>query len=156
MDLDARAVVRRYLGNLAPALKDIYGDAAFAKLADILGAADGYPELQAKPSFAQVPQLVLNDALQPPKPELDGGIKVFKLTIDEISQQIDEMKPPAAALGCNKQWPGPTIRVNQGQGPSQLHQQPGGDDRRPLPRRRVRRLLSGWGAIRHPEADRAG
>jgi len=114
MDVDARAVVRRYIGNLAPALKDIYGDAAFAKLADILGAADAYPELQAKPSFAQVPQLFLTDALQPLKPELDGGVKVFRLTIDEISQQIDELKPPVAALGYNKQWPGPTIRVNQG------------------------------------------
>jgi hypothetical protein len=50
-DIEARAVVRRYIGNLAPALKGIYGDAAFAKLADILGAADNYPELGKKPSF---------------------------------------------------------------------------------------------------------
>ncbi len=113
-DVDARNVVRRYIGNLAPALKGIYGDAAFAKLADILGAADGYPELQMKPSFAQVPQLFLNDALTPLKPELVGDVKVFRLTIDEISQRIDELKPPIAALGYNKQWPGPTIRVNQG------------------------------------------
>lgn len=41
-DINARNVVRRYLGNLVPALKGIYGDAAFAKLADILGAADNY------------------------------------------------------------------------------------------------------------------
>ena len=113
-DIDARTIVRRYLGNLAPALKGIYGDAAFAKLADILGAADGYPELSLKPSFAQVPQLVLNDALQPLKPTLDGDVKVFELTIDEIEQHIDELKPPVAALGYNKQWPGPTIRVTQG------------------------------------------
>ncbi len=44
-DVDARTVIRRYLGNLAPALQGIYGDAVFAKLADILGAADNYPEL---------------------------------------------------------------------------------------------------------------
>jgi len=113
-DIDARTVIRRYIGNLAPALKGIYGDAAFAKLADILGAADDYPELKLKPSFAQVPQLVLNDALQPLKPTLDGGVKVFTMTIDEIEQHIDEMKPPVAALGYNKQWPGPTIRVTQG------------------------------------------
>lgn len=113
-DLEARTVVRRYVGNLAPALKGIYGDAVFAKLADILGTADGYPELGVKPAFAQVPQLVLNDALQPLKPELDGGVKVFRLTIDEIMQQIDELKPPVPALGYGKQWPGPTIRVNQG------------------------------------------
>ncbi|HEX9044272.1 MAG TPA: multicopper oxidase domain-containing protein [Candidatus Limnocylindrales bacterium] len=113
-DLDARTVVRRYIGNLAPALKGIYGDAVFAKLADILGAADNYPELQKKPSFVQVPNLVLTDALSPLRPELDGDVKVFRLTIDEIFQDIDEMKPPVAALGYNKQWPGPTIRVNEG------------------------------------------
>jgi FtsP/CotA-like multicopper oxidase with cupredoxin domain len=113
-DVDARTVVRRYIGNLAPALKGIYGDAAFAKLADILGAADNYPELQKKPAFVQVPQVVLNDILQPLKPEKDGDVKVFRLTIDEIAQKIDELKDPVAALGYNKQWPGPTIRVNQG------------------------------------------
>jgi FtsP/CotA-like multicopper oxidase with cupredoxin domain len=113
-DLDARTVVRRYIGNLAPALKDVYGDAAFAKLVDILGAADAYPELKLKPSFAQVPQLALNDVLKPLTPELVGGVKVFKLTVEEINQSIDEMKPPVAALGYNGQWPGPTIRVTQG------------------------------------------
>jgi FtsP/CotA-like multicopper oxidase with cupredoxin domain len=113
-DVDARTVVRRYLGNLAPALKGIYGDAVFAKLAEILGAADGYPELSAKPAFAQVPQLVLTDALQPLKPTIDAGVKVFSLTIDEIEQHIDELMPPVAALGYNAQWPGPTIRVTQG------------------------------------------
>jgi FtsP/CotA-like multicopper oxidase with cupredoxin domain len=113
-DVDARNVVRRYLGDLAPALKDIYGPAAFAKLADILGAEDGYPELTAKPAFAQVPQLVLNDILQPLKPTIDNGVKVFELTVDEIEQRIDEKMPPVAALGYNKQWPGPTIRVTEG------------------------------------------
>ncbi len=113
-DVQARNVVRRYIGNLAPALKGIYGDAAFTKLVDILGVEDGYPELTQKPAFVQVPQLFLSDALQPLKPEMDGNVKVFKLTIDEIEQRIDELKPPIAALGYNKQWPGPTIRVNQG------------------------------------------
>jgi FtsP/CotA-like multicopper oxidase with cupredoxin domain len=41
-------------------------------------------------------------------------VKVFNLTIDEIEQHIDEKMPPLAALGYNGQWPGPTIRVNQG------------------------------------------
>ncbi len=113
-DLAARDVVRRYIGNLAPALKGIYGDAAFAKLATILGAGDGYPQLSQKPSFVQVPQLFLSDALKPLTPELDGDVKVFRLTIDEIEQHIDELMPPVAALGYNGQWPGPTIHVNQG------------------------------------------
>jgi len=113
-DIAARDVVRRYIGSLAPALKDIYGDAAFTKLADILGAADNYKQLGEKPSFVQVPQLVLNDLLTPLKPELDGDAKVFRLTIDEIEQHIDELMPPVAALGYGGQWPGPTIRVTEG------------------------------------------
>jgi manganese oxidase len=113
-DAIARSSVRRYIGNLAPALKGVYGDVAFAKLVDILGAADGYPELKLKPSFAQVPQLALSDVLTPFTPTLDGGVKVFALTVDEIDQKIDELKPTVAALGYNGQWPGPTIRVTQG------------------------------------------
>ncbi len=113
-DVQARNVVRRYIGNLAPALKGIYGEAAFLKLADILGVEDDYPELTQKPAFLQVPQLVLTDALKPLTPELDGDVKVFRLTIDEFEQHIDEKMPPVAALGYNSQWPGPTIRVNQG------------------------------------------
>ena len=113
-DIQARNVVRRYIGNLAPALKGIYPAAAFTKLADILGVAEGYPELTQKPAFVQVPQVILNDVLKPLKPTLDGDVKVFHLTIDEFEQHIDEKMPPVAALGYNKQWPGPTIRVNQG------------------------------------------
>ena len=113
-DLNARNVVRRYLGNLVPALKGIYGDAAFTKLGEILGAGDNYPELALKPAFVQVPQLVLNDMLDPLKFEMDGDVKVFRLTIDEMDWPIDEKMPTVAALGYNKQWPGPTIRATEG------------------------------------------
>jgi hypothetical protein len=113
-DIDARAVVRRYVGNLAPALKDMFSAKAFAMLADMLAVGEDYPELKAKPSFAQVPNLVLTDATAPLTPTVEAGVKVFRLTIDEINQQIDEMKPPVAALGYNGQWPGPTIRVREG------------------------------------------
>ncbi len=113
-DVEARDKIRRYLGDLVPALKDIYGEAAFLKLADILGAEDDYPALHAKPAFVQVPQLVLSDALKPLTPRVEGGVKIFELTIDAFDQQIDEVLPPVAALGFNGQWPGPTIRVNQG------------------------------------------
>ncbi|HEU4673018.1 MAG TPA: multicopper oxidase domain-containing protein [Candidatus Limnocylindrales bacterium] len=113
-DIDARRAVRRYLGNLAPALKGIYPAATFAALADMLAVSESYPELTAKPAFAQVPQLVLNDAVNPLKPELDGGVKVFRLTVEEVEQHIDELMPPVAALGYGGQWPGPTIRVREG------------------------------------------
>jgi FtsP/CotA-like multicopper oxidase with cupredoxin domain len=113
-DVAARDVVRRYLGDLVPALKGIYGEAAYLKMVDILGPEVDYPALHQKPAFVQVPQLYLNDALKPLTPTLDGDVKVFKLTIDELQQQIDELLPPVAGLGFNAQWPGPTIRVNQG------------------------------------------
>jgi manganese oxidase len=113
-DIKARNVVQRYVGNLAPALQGIYGDEIFGKLADILGAETNPPEFGMKPAFVQVPQLVLNDALDPLTPELDGDVKVFRLTIDEMEWRIDEKMPPVAALGYNAQWPGPTIRVNEG------------------------------------------
>lgn len=90
-DLQARHTIRRYVGNLAPALKDIYPEPVFTKLAGILGAEDGYAELTEKPSFAKVPQLVLSDAVSPLTPELDGEVKVFRLTIDEFQHSIDEL-----------------------------------------------------------------
>jgi FtsP/CotA-like multicopper oxidase with cupredoxin domain len=112
-DVAAQTVVRRYVGSLAPALKGIYGDAAFAKILGYLGPVP-YPELALPPAFVQVPQLNLSDALAPLQPETDGEWTVFRLTIDEIEQKIDEMKPTVAALGYNKQTPGPTIRVKEG------------------------------------------
>jgi FtsP/CotA-like multicopper oxidase with cupredoxin domain len=113
-DIASRNVIRRYVGNLAPAFKDVFGDDAFAKIADILGVADNYPELEQPPAFIQVPQLVLSDAVTPVQPETDGEWTVFRLSIDEIEQRIDELKPPIAALGYNGQTPGPTIRVREG------------------------------------------
>jgi FtsP/CotA-like multicopper oxidase with cupredoxin domain len=113
-DIAARKVVRRYLGNLVTALPAVYPAPVVAKLADILGAEEDYPELSQKPAFVQVPNLVLTDALSPLTPEVDGDTKVFRLTIDEIDHRIDELMPPVRALGYNAQWPGPTIRVNQG------------------------------------------
>ena len=110
----------------------------------------------SKPAFAQVPQLVLNDALTPLTPELDGGVKVFKLTIDEIDQQIDELKPPVAGARLQQAVARADDPRDPGrQGPGDLHEQPEGDDRRPLPRRRVRRLLPGRRPVRDPAADRA-
>jgi FtsP/CotA-like multicopper oxidase with cupredoxin domain len=113
-DIAARDVVRRLIGNLAPAFQGIFGDATFASIVDILGATEPYPELEKKPAFVQVPQLVLNDALKPLEPEIDGEWKVFRLTVDEVEQAIDEMKPTVAALGYNGLTPGPTIRVTEG------------------------------------------
>jgi FtsP/CotA-like multicopper oxidase with cupredoxin domain len=48
------------------------------------------------------------------KPKLDGDVKVFELTIDEIEHRIDAQGAPLAALGFNAVWTGPQIRVVEG------------------------------------------
>jgi manganese oxidase len=51
---------------------------------------------------------------QPLAPRLDGDVKVFELTIDEIEHRIDAVLPALAALGYNGTWPGPRINVVEG------------------------------------------
>ncbi|HYH91920.1 MAG TPA: multicopper oxidase domain-containing protein [Candidatus Saccharimonadales bacterium] len=51
---------------------------------------------------------------QPVEARLDGGVKVFELTIDEIEHRIDAQKEPLAALGYGGTWPGPRITVTEG------------------------------------------
>jgi len=114
-DLAARDKIRRYLGNLVPALEGIYGPTIYAKLGTILGVADNYPELSMPPAFMSVgPQLPLTDLLSPLRPTLQAGVKVFNLTVDETTIMVDELASPIDALGFNGQLPGPTIRVNEG------------------------------------------
>ena len=81
----------------------------------ILGVEDDYPELASQAGLRPGARSSSSATrLTPLTPELDGDVKVFKLTIDEIEQRIDEKATPIAGLGYNGQWPGPTIRVNQG------------------------------------------
>jgi len=47
-------------------------------------------------------------------PRVDGGVKVFELTIDQIKHQIDAEKEPLDALGFNGTWPGPRLDVVEG------------------------------------------
>jgi len=51
---------------------------------------------------------------QPLKPELDGGVKVFRLTIGAIKHRIDAVNQPLDALGFNGAWTGPLLRVVEG------------------------------------------
>jgi FtsP/CotA-like multicopper oxidase with cupredoxin domain len=47
-------------------------------------------------------------------PKIVDGVKVFELTIDRIRHQIDGQKDPIDALGYNGTWPGPQLRVIEG------------------------------------------
>ena len=131
---------------------------SLTKLADILGVEDDYPELQQKPSFAQVPNLVLTDALTPLEPEVDGDTKVFRAHHRGDRALADRR---AGGTGQGPRLQRPVARTDDPrqpgrQGPRDLHEQPARDHQRPLPRRRVRRLLPGRRPVRDPEADRAG
>ncbi|MFL5726795.1 MAG: multicopper oxidase family protein [Chloroflexota bacterium] len=53
-----------------------------------------------------------NQLLEPTR--VDGGVKVFEMSIDQIQHQIDAVKDPVAALGFNGTWPGPRIDVVEG------------------------------------------
>jgi FtsP/CotA-like multicopper oxidase with cupredoxin domain len=50
----------------------------------------------------------------PLEARVDGGTKVYEITVEEIEHQIDAINPPVAALGFNGTWPGPRIDVVEG------------------------------------------
>jgi FtsP/CotA-like multicopper oxidase with cupredoxin domain len=92
-DMAAREKVRRFVGDLAPTLgMDGY-----------LGSPTQKPEYQ----LVQHGNVALT-------PTIDGEWKVFDLTVDQMDWQIDAMKEPVKALGYNKMWPGPALRVTEG------------------------------------------
>jgi manganese oxidase len=96
-DLKAQMVVRRFVGNLSGPL----GLGAY--LDEPLGPPTEDPEFTKLPHGNQVLE-----------PTLDGDVKVFELTVDEMEWPIDAEKPPVKALGYNGMWPGPLLRVTQG------------------------------------------
>jgi FtsP/CotA-like multicopper oxidase with cupredoxin domain len=51
---------------------------------------------------------------EPLQPRLDGDTRVFELTIDPIKHRLDASKPALDALGYNGVWPGPQLRVAEG------------------------------------------
>jgi FtsP/CotA-like multicopper oxidase with cupredoxin domain len=92
-DMAAREKVRRFVGNLAGPL----GMSAY------LGEPEQKPEYQ-----------LVDHGNQPLEPTVDGDWKVFDLTVDHMEWQIDAMKEPVMAMGFNKMWPGPALRVTEG------------------------------------------
>jgi len=96
-DLRAQEKIRRFVGNLSGPLG----------MGDFLDEPLGPPT--EDPEFTKVPQ-----GNQPLEPTLDGDTKVFDMTIDEMDWPIDAVMPPLKALGYNKMWPGPLLRVTEG------------------------------------------
>jgi len=59
-------------------------------------------------------QKVMPYGTAPLAPRAEGDAKVFDMTIQEIAHRIDATKPALKALGYNGTWPGPTLRVVEG------------------------------------------
>lgn len=92
-DMAAREKVRRFVGNLSDDLD--------------MDAYLGIPE--------QDPEFMLVDhGNQPLEATVDGEWKVFDLTVGQMDWQIDALKEPVKALGYNGMWPGPAMRVIEG------------------------------------------
>jgi len=51
---------------------------------------------------------------QPIEPVMDGSTKVYELTSSAFPWQIDAVLKPVDAVGYNGTWPGPQIRVTEG------------------------------------------
>ncbi len=51
---------------------------------------------------------------QPLAPRIEGDTKIFALTIESIKHRIDAVREPLDALGYNATWPGPLLRVVEG------------------------------------------
>jgi FtsP/CotA-like multicopper oxidase with cupredoxin domain len=92
-DLAAREKVRRFVGNLAGPL----------------GLAPFIGEPADDPEFTRVPH-----GNQPLEHRMEGDTKVFDLTVDAIEWPIDAMREPVQALGYDGMWPGPLLRVVEG------------------------------------------
>ena len=93
-DVAAREKVRRFVGNLAGPLG----------MSEFVGEPDRGPGVHQ----ADLRQRSRSS------PRSTATFKVFDLTIDEMDWQIDAQMPPVKALGYNKTWPGPLLRVTQG------------------------------------------
>ena len=54
-------------------------------------------------------------------PRIEGGVKVFELTASAFDWQIDAVKAPVQAVGYNGTWPGPLLRVTEGDSVRVIH-----------------------------------
>lgn len=97
-DLNAQVKVRRFVGKLSSTLG----------LGDILDNV--YGPSTDDPEFTKVAQ---GNKVLEPTIEADGT-KLFEMTVDEMEWPIDAVNPPVKALGFSKMWPGPLLRVTEG------------------------------------------
>ncbi len=60
------------------------------------------------------PEVTAQHGNQPLEPRIDGDWKVFELECSAFDWQIDAKNAPVQAVGYNGTWPGPLLRVTEG------------------------------------------
>jgi len=71
-------------------------------------------EAAAAAVVARYPEATDKIGSQPLEPRLDGNTKVFDIECSAFDWQIDALKAPVQAVGYNAMWPGPLLRVTEG------------------------------------------
>jgi manganese oxidase len=71
-------------------------------------------EAAAAAAVARFPEATDKVGNQPLEPRIEGDTKVFDIDCSSFEWQIDAMKAPVQAVGYNGMWPGPVLRVTEG------------------------------------------
>ena len=71
-------------------------------------------DAEAEAVVKRFPEATDKHGNQPLEPKLDGDWKVFEIGCSAFEWHIDARKPPVQAVGFNGTWPGPLLRVTEG------------------------------------------
>ena len=89
-----------------PATHELIPSASPAGMAD--------HDMAAEAVVKRFPEATEKVGNQPLEPTIDGDWKVFALDCSAFDWQIDARKEPVQAVGYNGTWPGPLLRVTEG------------------------------------------
>jgi FtsP/CotA-like multicopper oxidase with cupredoxin domain len=71
-------------------------------------------DAEAEAVIERFPEVTAAHGNQPLAPRIEGGVKVFEIDCSAFDWHIDALKPPVQAVGFNGTWPGPLLRVTEG------------------------------------------
>jgi FtsP/CotA-like multicopper oxidase with cupredoxin domain len=74
----------------------------------------GGHDAEAEAAVKRFPETTERHGNQPLEPRTDGEWKVFDIDCSDFEWRIDAVKDPVQAVGFNGMWPGPLLRVTEG------------------------------------------
>ena len=89
-------------------------DAATAAVPSATASHGMVHDVAAEAVVKRFPEATARVGNQPLAPRMDGGVKVFEIDCSAFEWQIDGQKPTVQAVGFNGMWPGPILRVTEG------------------------------------------